>query len=188
MPVRYEKQLSTAINQFLWAGGTEKEQRALCIKTRGKDGLPIPHLQSRLTAIRCQWKQRMQEKQGVFSLAFQNANIKIEWENATSYKTPFPRIQKAGIVNECINDWTDTLHLLAPDWGGLLWPKLNPLKRLMALARKKSPELTIEDAKYYGWEGYNFLDKAALTKKAAKVYSSLDSEWEKQREAVRKKI
>jgi hypothetical protein len=58
----------------------------------------------------------------------------------------------------------------------------------MAVARKKSPELTIEDAKYYGWEGYKFLDKAALTKKAAEVYSSLDSEWENQREAVRKKI
>jgi hypothetical protein len=36
MPVRYEKQLSTAINQFLWAGGTEKEQRVLCINTRAK--------------------------------------------------------------------------------------------------------------------------------------------------------
>jgi hypothetical protein len=42
--------------------------------------------------------------------------------------------------------------------------------------------------KYYGWEGYNFLDKAALTKKAVELYSYLDSEWEKQREAVRKKI
>jgi hypothetical protein len=58
----------------------------------------------------------------------------------------------------------------------------------MTLARKNSPELTIEDAKYHYWEGYNFLDKVALTKKAADVYSSLDSEWEKQREAVRKKI
>jgi hypothetical protein len=77
---------------------------------------------------------------------------------------------------------------LAPDWGGLLWPRLNPLKKLMTLERKKSPKLTIKDAKYYNWEGYNFLDKAALTKKAAKVYISLDSEWEKQREAVRKKI
>jgi hypothetical protein len=77
---------------------------------------------------------------------------------------------------------------MAPDWGGLLWPRLDPLKRLMTLARNNSPELTIEDAKYHDWEGYNFLDKAALTKKAAKVYSSLDSEWEKQREAVRKKI
>jgi hypothetical protein len=149
MPVRYEKQLSTAINQFLWAGGTEKEQRSLCIKTRGEGGLSIPHLQSRLTAIRCQWIQQMQEKQCVFSLEFQNADIKIDWENAASSKTPFPRIQKAGFVNECINDWTDMLQLLAPDWGGLLWPKLNPLKRLMTLARKKSPELTIEDAKYY---------------------------------------
>jgi hypothetical protein len=188
MPVRYEKQLSTAINQFLWAGGTENEQRALCIKTRGKGGLSIPHLQSRLTAIRCQWIQQMQEKQGVFSLAFQNADIKIDWENAASYHPPFPKIQKAGFVNECINDWTNKLHLLAPNWGGLLWPRLNPLKRLMTLARKKSPELIIEDAKYYSWEGYNFLDNAALTNKAAKVYSSLDSEWEKQREAVRKKI
>jgi hypothetical protein len=58
----------------------------------------------------------------------------------------------------------------------------------MSLVRKKSPDLTIEDAKYYGWEGCNFLDKAALTEKAAKVYRSLDSEWAKQREAVRKKI
>jgi hypothetical protein len=150
MPVRYEKQLSTAINQFLWAGRAEKEQRALCIKTRGEGGLSIPHLQSRLTAIRGQWIQRMQEKQGVFSLAFQNANMKIEFENVASYKTPFPQIQKAGFVNECINDWTDTLHLLAPDWGGLLWPRLNSR---MALVKKKSPELTIKDAKYYGWEG-----------------------------------
>jgi hypothetical protein len=55
-------------------------------------------------------------------------------------------------------------------------------------SKKKSPELTIEDAKYYCWEGYNFLDKAALTKKAAEVYSSLDSKSKKQREAVRKKI
>jgi hypothetical protein len=145
MPVRYEKQLSTAINQFLWAGGTENEQRALCIKTRGKGGLSIPHLQSRLTAIRCQWIQQMQEEQGVFSLAFQNADIKIDWENAASYNPPFPKIQKAGFVNECINDWTNKLHLLAPNWGGLLWPRLNPLKRLMTLARKKSPELIIDD-------------------------------------------
>jgi hypothetical protein len=50
LPPSYEKQLSTAINQFLWAGGTEKEQRALCIKTRGEGALSIPHLQSRLTA------------------------------------------------------------------------------------------------------------------------------------------
>jgi hypothetical protein len=78
MPVRYEKQLSTVISQFLWAGKAEKEQRALCIKTRGKSGLSIPHLQSRLTLIRCQWIQRMQEKQGVFSLAFQNAKIDID--------------------------------------------------------------------------------------------------------------
>jgi hypothetical protein len=106
MPVRYEKQLSTAINQFLWAGGTEKEQRALCIQTRGEGGLSIPHLQSRLTAIRCQWIQQIQEKQGVFSLAFQNADIKIDWENAASYKIPFPKIQKASFVNECINDWS----------------------------------------------------------------------------------
>jgi hypothetical protein len=127
----------------------------------------------------------MQEKQGIFSLAFQNADMKIDWENAASYKNPFPRIQKAGFVNKCVNDWMDTLHLLAPDWGGLLWPRLNSE---MALVKKKSPELTIKDAKYYGWEGYNFLDKAALTKKAAEVYSSLDSKWEKQRKAVRKKI
>jgi hypothetical protein len=67
LPPSYEKQLSTAINQFLWAGGTEKEQRALCIKTRGKGGLSIPHLQSRLTAAKCIWIQRMQEEnQGVF--------------------------------------------------------------------------------------------------------------------------
>jgi hypothetical protein len=58
----------------------------------------------------------------------------------------------------------------------------------MALVKKKSPELTIKDTKYYGWDGYNFLDKAALTKEANKVYSCLDSEWEKQREAFRKKI
>jgi hypothetical protein len=57
----------------------------------------------------------------------------------------------------------------------------------MSLARKNSPELTIEDAKYHDWEGCNFLDKALLTNKAFKVYSSLDTEWEKQREAVRKK-
>jgi hypothetical protein len=57
MPPRCEKQLSTAINQFMWAGGMEKEQSALCIKTRGKGGLSIPHLRSRLTAIRCQWIQ-----------------------------------------------------------------------------------------------------------------------------------
>jgi hypothetical protein len=59
---------------------------------------------------------------------------------------------------------------------------------LSAEGKKKSHKLTIEDAKYYGWEGYNFLDKAALTRKAVKVYTSLDSEWKKQREAVRKKI
>jgi hypothetical protein len=102
--------------------------------------------------------------------------------------TPFSKIQKTGFVNECINDWSDTLHLLAPDRGGLLWPRLNPLKRLMSLARKNCPDLTIEDAKNHDWEGFNFLDKAALTKKAAKVYDSLDTEWEKQREAVRKRI
>jgi hypothetical protein len=103
LPPSYEKQLSTAINQFLWAGGTEKEQRALCIKTRGKGGLSIPHLQSRLTAAKCMWIQRMQEEnQGVFSLAFQNANIKIDWKNKASFKTPFPKIQKTGFLNECI--------------------------------------------------------------------------------------
>jgi hypothetical protein len=100
-------------------------------------------------------------------------------------KKPFPRIQKAGFVNECINDRTDTLHLLAPDWGGLLWPRLNTR---MSLVRKKSPDLTIKDAKYYGWEGYNFLDKAALSKKAAEVYRSLDNEWAKQQEAVKKNM
>jgi hypothetical protein len=42
MPVRYEKQLSTAIHQFLWAGKAEKEQRALSIKPRGEGGLSIP--------------------------------------------------------------------------------------------------------------------------------------------------
>jgi hypothetical protein len=94
--VRYEKQLSTAIHQFLWAGNAEKEQRALCIKPRGEGRLSIPHLQSRLTAIRCRWIQQMKEKQEVFSLAIQNANIEIDWDNAASYKTPFPRIQKAG--------------------------------------------------------------------------------------------
>jgi hypothetical protein len=129
-----------------------------------------------------------EEDQGVFSLAFQNADIKIDWKNNASFKTPFPKIQKTGFVNECINNWTDTLQLLAPNWGGLLCLRLDRLKRLMTLARKNSPELTIEDAKYHDWEGYNFLDKAALTNKAAKVYSSLDSEWEKQREAVRKKV
>jgi hypothetical protein len=101
---------------------------------------------------------------------------------------PFPKIQKNGFVNECINDWTDTLYLLAHDWGGLLRPGIDPLKRLMTLARKNSPELTIEDVKYHDWEGYNFLDKTALTRKAADVYSSLDSKWEKQREVFRKKI
>jgi hypothetical protein len=189
LPPSYEKQISTVINQFLWAGGKEKEQRALCIKTRGKGGLSIPHIQSRLSASKCIWIQRLPEKnQGVFSLAFQNADIKIDWKNKASFKTPFPKIQKTGFVNECINDWSDTLHLLAPDWGGLLWPRLDPLKRLMSIARKNSPDLTIEDAKHQDWEGCNFLDKVALTKKAAKVYSSLDTEWEKQREAVRKKI
>jgi hypothetical protein len=58
----------------------------------------------------------------------------------------------------------------------------------MSIARKNSPELTIDYAKNHDLEGCNFLDKAALTKKAANVYSSLDTEWEKQREAVRKKI
>jgi hypothetical protein len=53
-------------------------------------------------------------------------------------QTPFPRIQKAGFVNECINDWTDTLHLLAPDWGGLLWLRLNSLTRIMALVKKRA--------------------------------------------------
>jgi hypothetical protein len=112
----------------------------------------------------------------------------MDWKNEASFKTPFPKIQKTGFVNECINDWTDTLHLLAPDWGGLLWPRIDPLKRLMSIARKNSPELTIEDAKHHDWEGCNFLDKAALTKKAAYVYSSVDTEWEKQKEAVTKKI
>jgi hypothetical protein len=56
----------------------------------------------------------MQEKQCIFSLAFQNVDIKIDWENAASYNKPFPRIQKASFINECINDWTDTLHLLTP--------------------------------------------------------------------------
>jgi hypothetical protein len=65
---------------------------------------------------------------------------------------------------------------------------MNKTIRLKKKARKNSPELTIEDAKYHDWEGYNFLGKAALTKKASEVYSSLDSKWEKQREAVRKKI
>jgi hypothetical protein len=170
LPPSYEKQISTVINQFLWAGGTEKEQRALCIKTRGKGGLSIPHIQSRHSASKCIWIQRLQEEnQGVFSLAFQNDDIKIDWKNKASFKTPYPKIQKTGFVNECINDWSDQLHLLAPDWGGLLWPRLDPLKRLMSIARKNCPDLTIEDAKHHDWEGLNFLDKAALTKKAAKV-------------------
>jgi hypothetical protein len=64
------------------------------------------------------WIQQMQEEnQGVFSLAFLNADIKIDWKNNASFKTPFPKIQKTGFVNECINDWTDTLHLPAPDWA-----------------------------------------------------------------------
>jgi hypothetical protein len=79
-------------------------------------------------------------------------------------------------------------NCLLLNWGALLWPRLDPLKRLMSIARKYSLDLTIEDAKHHNWEGCNFLDKAALTKKAAKVYSSLDTELEKQREAVRKKI
>jgi hypothetical protein len=58
----------------------------------------------------------------------------------------------------------------------------------MSIAKKNCLDLTIEDAKHHDWEGLNFLDKAALTKKATKVYNSLDTEWEKQREAVRKKI
>jgi hypothetical protein len=41
----------------------------------------------------------MQENQGIFSLALQNADIKIDWKNKASYKTPFPKIQKAGFVN-----------------------------------------------------------------------------------------
>jgi hypothetical protein len=62
LPLSYEKQISTVINQFLWAGGTEKEQRALCIKTRGEGGLSIPHIQSRLSASKCIWIQRLQGK------------------------------------------------------------------------------------------------------------------------------
>jgi hypothetical protein len=46
----------------------------------------------------------------------------------------------------------------------------------MSIERKNSPDLTIEEAKHHDWEGCNFLDKAALTKKAANVYSSLDME------------
>jgi hypothetical protein len=57
LPPSYEKQISTVINQFLWAGGTEKEQRALCIKTRGEGGLSIPHIQSRRSASKCMWIQ-----------------------------------------------------------------------------------------------------------------------------------
>jgi hypothetical protein len=98
-----------------------------------------------------------EENQGVFSLAFQNADIKVDWKNRASFKTPFPEIQKTGFVRECINNWTDTLHLLAPDWGGLLRPRLDPLKRLMTLARKNSPKLTIEGGRETSTEGLSRL-------------------------------
>jgi hypothetical protein len=67
-------------------------------------------------------------------------------------------------------------------------PSAHCARCAVAHRQKKSPDRTIEDATFYGWEGNNFLDKAALSKKAAEVYCSLDKEWTKQREAVRKKI
>jgi hypothetical protein len=81
----------------------------------------------------------MQEKQGVFSLGFQNADIKIDWKNNASYKTPFPTIQKTGFVNECINDWTDTLHLLAPRLGRFALAKARPTQEVNDASKKEEP-------------------------------------------------
>jgi hypothetical protein len=136
LPPSYEKQLSTAIDQFLWAGGTEKEQRALCIKARGEGGLSIPHLQSRLSAPKCMWIQRMQEEnQGVFSLAFQNTDIKIDWMNKASFKTPFPKIQKRERVSDMRNNFSRNFIRLSEPSATSLFTQMNTTEEKRATNR-----------------------------------------------------
>jgi hypothetical protein len=75
LPESYEKSLNKEIFHFLWAGKSEKEKRTLCFKKQMDGGLAIPHIPSRLAAIKCSWIKRLKDKPGIFQLAFENKGI-----------------------------------------------------------------------------------------------------------------
>jgi hypothetical protein len=167
LPESYEKSQNKEIFHFLWVGQSEKEKRTLCFKKQMNGGLAIPHIPSRLAAIKCSWIKRLKDKPGIFQLAFENKGI--DWSLEASYKTPFPCFTDA---TECINEWSKSLYLTQVEQTGLLWPWLNdPLRKTV---QRRQLGMTILDATTGDWTGFNFLEQRGISGATARLSQSLE--------------
>jgi hypothetical protein len=180
LPDRYEKLPNTQLFHFLWGAHTEKERCALCIKKKTEGGLAMPHIASKLRAIKSGWVQKLRQQEGIFKLAFVDTLL-YNAEDAV-FCTPMPMTGGHDYANECVDAWSETLNILDVDHNGLIWPLFDPHHR--AVAKRKIPHVTITEAASGEWPSMNFLEQARITTEAKRVLSNL----EKDRRARRKKV
>jgi hypothetical protein len=153
-------------------------------KPVNEGGLGIPEFSSRLIAQKCMWIKRMQAGSGIFRQAFLKPGI--DWDNASTYATPFPRrTNSCDFVDSCLNSWTDSLRFLPFDHSSLIWPLFQP--DTANKVKLKCPNTTVNKALNKQIPGANILEKLTICYQVTKYIKNLESTWQREAHDVRKR-
>lgn len=133
----------------------------------------MPHISSRLRAIKCGWVHKLRMKSGIFWLAF--IDTPLHDADDAVFQTPLPLgDDHQEYASECVHAWQETLHLLDIDLGGLIWPMFNHHQQ--PLPKKKISCVTIAEAVSNDWSCMNYLEQACISAETKRILANLEQD------------
>ena len=170
MPKEYNKCLSRLTYKFI-GKNSEKESRALLCKPKKQGGLDVPNWSARSASAMALWifKANTSTKQWSNLLSEEG----IDWKSPSALVTIRKNHGVEGFLGKCVDEYYKTVSLLPRiSEEAILWPYMQK-PEVSNMLRRKSPNLTFEQAKLELPHVLNFLEKNQVRKGISQAETNL---------------
>jgi hypothetical protein len=122
MPVKYEKELTKKMFNFLWHG-PDKIKRRWAVKDWKEGGVRAPLIKAHNWINKVKWIMKMRDARDTAPWMSIFEREGVDWGNPNTYNTPLPTRWFIGedFSTQCIRAWTDYVCLRCPaPWVNIL--------------------------------------------------------------------
>ena len=159
IPKEYEKSISRLTYMFI-GKNSEKEGRALLCKPKDQGGLDVPNWGARCASAMALWIVKANSSKKPWADLV--AETGIDWKSQSALVTIRSNHGVEGFMGKCVDEYYKTVSLLPrTSEEAFLWPYMQQ-PAVSNMLRKKSPNLTLEQAKLELPNNLNFLEKSQI--------------------------
>ena len=161
MPKDYDKSLTRLTYRFI-GKNSEKESRALLCKPKKQGGLDVPNWSARAASAMALWIHKANTSSKQWSNLLTEEGI--DWKSPSALVTIRKNHGVQGFLGKCVDEYYKTVSLLPSlSEEAILWPYMQQ-PEVSNMLRRKSPHLTLEQAKLELPRCLNFLEMNQVRK------------------------